>query len=40
VSTPSIPDPDAPIRDPDDEFYTGCNDGCPDDCTADHRGEE
>lgn len=25
---------------PAHEFYTGCNADCPDDCMADHRGEE
>lgn len=29
-----------PITDPDDEFYTGCTEDCPDDCAADHRGEQ
>lgn len=29
-----------PITDPDDPFWTGCTDDCPDDCAADHRGEE
>lgn len=23
-----------------DEFDTGCTDDCPEDCTADHQGEE
>lgn len=28
------------ITDPDDEFWTGCTDQCPDDCCADHKGEQ
>lgn len=23
-----------------DEYWTGCTDDCPEDCMADHRGEE
>jgi len=23
-----------------DEFRTGCTEGCPDDCMADHQGEQ
>lgn len=30
----------APITDPDDEFYTGCTEDCEPDCMADHKGEE
>lgn len=25
--------------DPDDEFDFGCNEDCPEDCSADHKGE-
>jgi hypothetical protein len=28
------------ITDPDDEYWTGCHDGCDDDCTTDHQGEQ
>lgn len=27
------------ITDPDDEFWTGCTEDCPEDCMADHQGE-
>lgn len=26
--------------DPDDEFWTGCDESCDPDCMADHQGEE
>lgn len=25
---------------PEDEFWTGCTEDCPDDCSADHKGEQ
>lgn len=30
----------APITDPEDEYWSGCTEECPDDCQADHKGEE
>ena len=31
---------DDTVTDPDDPYWTGCTEGCDDDCQADHKGEE
>lgn len=30
----------AKVLDEDDEFHTGCTENCPDECWADHKGEQ
>lgn len=37
-SIPAPAEPAAPEH--EHEFHTGCTEDCPDECTADHRGEE